>query len=197
MKVGIVTINDYTNYGNRLQNYAISHVLQNKFGCEVVSLVSIKEKAFYDGDYRAWLKEQIAKIFCVIPSFAEKKWGPAITRWTNFYRWSKRNIPTKFFYEHQSLPESLNQKYDMFFAGSDQIWNYRFPNTKYDDYFLKFANDRKKAALCGSFGMESIPEELRQIYIDGLLGFSHISVRENAGAKIIKDLIKLLIEGEN
>ena len=32
MKLGIVTIMDYTNYGNRLQNYAVSHVLRKKFG---------------------------------------------------------------------------------------------------------------------------------------------------------------------
>ena len=37
--------------------------------------------------------------------------------------------------------------------------------------------------------MESIPEEWRQIYIDGRSGFAHISVREDAGARIVKNLI--------
>jgi hypothetical protein len=37
--------------------------------------------------------------------------------------------------------------------------------------------------------VESIPEEWKQTYVDGLSGFAHISVREDAGAKIIKDLI--------
>ncbi len=189
MKVGVVTIPDYSNYGNRLQNYAVHHILRNKFGCEAVSLVSVKEKAFYDGDYRAWLKERVAKMFCIIPSFAEKRWGSGVTRSVNFHKWSKRNITTKFFYKHPALPESLNEEYDMFFAGSDQIWNYRFQSMKYDDYFLKFANDRKRAALCGSFGVETIPEDLRQTYSEGLLGFAHISVRENAGAALVKDLI--------
>lgn len=189
MKIGIVTIIDYTNYGNRLQNYAVSHVLRSKFGCKAESLAAIEEKAFYNGNHVAWLKDQIAKKCCVVPAFAEKKWGPNITRWANFRNWSKRHIPTRNLYEHKSLPESLNSQYDMFFAGSDQIWNYRFPGTKYDDYFLKFAEDRKKAAVSGSFGVESIPDEWKQTYIDGLSGFSHISVREEAGQRIVKDLI--------
>lgn len=189
MKIGIVTIMDYTNYGNRLQNYAVSHVLRKKFGCNAVSLAAYREKAFYNGHYISWVKDQIAQKSCVFPELAEKRFGPNVTRSTNFRTWSKKYIPTRNFYEHKCLPASLNQKYAMFFAGSDQIWNYRFPGTKYDDYFLKFAQDSKKTAISGSFGVEEIPEEWKRTYIDGLSGFAHISVREDAGAKIIKDLI--------
>lgn len=189
MKVGIVTIPDITNYGNRLQNYAVSRVLKEKFGCETASLVSYKNKPFENGNYVLWAKNFIARQLCVFPRLAEKRFGCSMTRWANFHNWSKRYIPTRNFYEHKALPESLNQEYDMFFAGSDQIWNYRFPGTKYDDYFLKFAEDKKKAAICGSFGVEEIPDEWKQTYIDGLSGFAHISVREDAGAGIVKELL--------
>lgn len=188
MKVGIVTIMDYTNYGNRLQNYAVSHVLRSKFKCSAVSLAAYKEKPFYDGKYISWLKDQIAKKCCIVPAFAEKKWGANITRWANFRNWSKKHIPTRNFYAHACLPKSLNREYDLFFAGSDQIWNYRFPGTKYDDYFLEFAEDKKKAAICGSFGVEEIPDKWKRVYSKGLSAFAHISVREEAGAKIVKEL---------
>ena len=189
MKIGIVTIMDYTNYGNRLQNYAVSHVMKNIFGCDAVSLEAYSQKPYYNKHYIPWIKDQIARKCCVIPVFAEKKWGPNITRWANFQNWSKRNIPTRSYYAHDCLPESLNKEFDIFLAGSDQIWNYRFPGTKYDDYFLRFAEDRKKAAICGSFGVEGIPENWKKTYMDGLSGFAHISVREDAGARIVKDLI--------
>ena len=189
MKLGIVTIMDYGNYGNRLQNYAVSHVLRKKFNCNAVSLAAYKEKAFYNGHYVSWVKDQIAQISCVFPALAEKRFGPNITRSTNFRSWSRRHIPTRNFYDCKALPESLNGEYDMFFAGSDQIWNYRFPGTKYDDYFLKFAEERKKAAVSGSFGVESIPDEWKQTYIDSLSSFAHLSVREEAGQRIIKDLL--------
>ena len=189
MKIGIVTIMDYTNYGNRLQNYAVSHVLRKKFDCDVISLAAYKEKAFYDGHYIPWLKDQIAGKTSIFPEFAERRFGPNITRSTNFRTWSKKHIPTRNFYESKCLPESLNREYAMFFAGSDQIWNYHFSSNRFDDYFLRFAEDRKKAAISGSFGVEEIPDKWKQTYIDGLSGFNHISVREDAGAQIIKSLI--------
>lgn len=30
MKIAISTINDYTNYGNRLQNYALQYILEKE-----------------------------------------------------------------------------------------------------------------------------------------------------------------------
>lgn len=189
MKLGIVTLMDYTNYGNRLQNYALSLVLRKKFGCDSVSLDAHGEKRFENGNYVLWLKNFVAGKLCVFPEFAEKLFGPNMTRFTNFHTWSKKHIPTRDFYGCKVLPESLNQEYDMFFAGSDQIWNYRFPGTKYDDYFLKFAEERKKCAISGSFGVESIPDEWKQTYIDGLSSFAHLSVREEAGQRIIKGLL--------
>lgn len=188
MKIGIVTIPDITNYGNRLQNYAVSHVLQNRFGCKTTSLAAYPEKPFENGNYMLWLKNKIVKAMCVFPEVAERRFGCGTTRWSNFYNWNKRNIPTRNFYEHSALPEKLNAEYDLFFAGSDQIWNYRFPGTKYDDYFLKFAQNSKKAAICGSFGVDEIPDAWKQTYIDGISAFAHISVREEAGARIVKDL---------
>ena len=65
MKLGIVTIMDYTNYGNRLQNYAVSHVLRKKFGCDAVSLDAKPQKPFEDGNYVLWLKNFIAGKLCV------------------------------------------------------------------------------------------------------------------------------------
>ena len=189
MKAGIVTIPDITNYGNRLQNYAVSHILRDEFNCNAVSLVAYKDTPFENGNYVLWIKNFIARQLCVLPKLAEKRFGCRMTRWANFHNWSKRYIPTKNYYEHKCLPGYLNEEYDMFFAGSDQIWNYRFPGTKYDDYFLKFAEQKKRVAISGSFGVEEIPEEWRQTYIDGLSKFAHISVREDAGAKIVKELI--------
>ena len=189
MKLGIVTIMDYTNYGNRLQNFAVSHVMRKKFGCDAVSLDAHGEKRFENGNYMLWLKNFVAGKLCVFPELAEKRFGPNMTRFTNFHTWSKKHIPTRDFYGCKALPESLNGEYDMFFAGSDQIWNYRFPGTKYEDFFLKFAENRKKAAISGSFGVESIPDEWKQTYIDGLSSFAHLSVREEAGQRIIKDLL--------
>lgn len=188
MKIGIVTIPDITNYGNRLQNYAVTHTLKNKFGCEVVSLASFKEKPFESSTVSLTVKNYIARQLCVFPKFAEKLFSCSMTRWANFYKWDKKNIPTRNFYEYPCLPQSLNKEFDQFFVGSDQVWNYHFSSHKFDDYFLRFADNSKKNAISASFGVESVPEEWKQIYIDGLSGIENISVREDAGAVIVKEL---------
>ena len=94
MKIGIITLSDYTNYGNRLQNYAVSYVLQKRFNCKAVSLETNCQKKYYNHNFRLWCKEHIAKWCCLFPEFAEKHFGNDITRSRNFYKWSKK-IHTK------------------------------------------------------------------------------------------------------
>lgn len=188
MKVGIITIVDNTNYGNRLQNYAVYHILRNEFGCKATTLVACEEKAFYNGAYIVWIKNQIVKKLCAFPRLVEKRFGNSVTRWANFQNWSKL-IPTKYYYLNKSLPKSINNQYDLFIAGSDQIWNYHFSSQKFNDYFLSFAENDKRNAISGSFGVDSIPEEWRERYIDGLSKFKNISVREDVGQTIVKDLL--------
>lgn len=188
MKVGIVTIVDNTNYGNRLQNYAVYYILRKKIGCKATILVSYKEKAFYDGAYVAWIKNQIVKKLCVIPKLAEKRFGNTVTRWANFQNWSKL-IPTKCFYSCSELPQELNDKFDLFIAGSDQIWNYNFSSNKFDDYLLRFAESDKRNAISASFGVDILPDEWKATFKEELKKFENISVREEAGQAIIKDLL--------
>ena len=188
MKIGVVTIMDAGNYGNRLQNYAVCQLLKTRFGCQVMSLRPEKQKPFYDWHIKAWLKEHIAQVMCFAPELAEKRFGTGITRVANFRKWNK-NIPTRVFYGQQDVPESVNNEYDLFLAGSDQIWNYHFPINRIRNVFLKFADASKRNSICASFGVEEIPEDRKQDYADALSEFAHISVREDAGAKIVKDLI--------
>lgn len=189
MKVGIITIMDYTNYGNRLQNYAVYYFLKSKFDCQAVTLTSCAQRPYYDGNYVAWLKDQIAKKMCMFPSIAEKKFGPNITRWANFQKWSKK-IPTINYYQCEQLPRFLSDQYDCFFVGSDQVWNYHFSSSRFEDFFLKFTDGKKKVSISASFGVEKVPDKWKKIYSDGLKDFYYISVREDAGQAIVKELLE-------
>lgn len=190
MKIGIVTIIDDTNFGNRLQNYALYYVLHRRFGCKVVTLASHKEKAFCDGNIIAWSKETIAKYIGIyLPQISDKFFGATNFRWINFSQWNK-NIPTKHYYGNENLPKRLSKKYDYFFAGSDQIWNYHFSFGKFYNFFLKFAKDSQKVAISASFGVDEIPQSWIKEYRNGLRGFRYISVREDVGQTIIKNLLE-------
>ena len=188
-KVAVITIIDYYNFGNRLQNYAVCKLLQSRFHCNVKTLEGYKYHAPYQGRILAWLKESIARQLCRVPSLSERVLKPEMQRWSSFENWSLQYIAMRRFYDCEKLPESLNDQFDQFFAGSDQIWNYKFRKNRFEDFFLKFASSEKRAAISASFGIDKVPPEKKQFYIDGLSGFTHISVREDAGAGIIKELL--------
>ena len=133
------------------------------------------------------LKNQVVLGLSQFPGVVEKHFSPRVNRWVNFVNWSRR-IPTKHYYNCTGLPEKAGEKYDFLFAGSDQIWNYSFSSERFHDYFLQFSEYDKRASLSASFGVESIPDEWKQRYADGLSGMKYISVRETAGAKLVKDL---------
>lgn len=187
MKVGVVTINDITNFGNRLQNYALCRVLRRDFGCRAVTLEPVAEKRFHDGNIVLHMKERAARALCAFPSFAERRFGNNMTRFAAFAKWN-RNIPTRKFYDSEKLPRSLNEKFDMFFVGSDQVWNPLINAEHLDDCFLSFADVEKRAAISASIGMDALPYEFHEKYKNALAEFPNISVRENAGRDIIFDL---------
>ena len=185
MKIAIITINDYGNFGNRLQNYALTHILRERFHCETYTLESYKENLPYRAHFVEWLKEQIGIWLC------STRWFSANHRRSNFKRWSKQHIPVKRYYNVGHLPNYLNKEFDRFFVGSDQVWNYHFAKTNFEDTFLTFAENEKKIAVAASFGVDDIPKEKEDYYKNRLSSFKHISVREEAGARIIKRLIGL------
>lgn len=55
--------------------------------------------------------------------------------------------------------------------------------------FLTFTTENKRIAYAASFGVNEIPNEQKNAYKSWLKGIKYISVREESGAKIVKDLI--------
>ena len=182
MKIGIVTIIDYINYGNRLQNYAVQKILE-QMGHTVDTIVAVS--------YRRSCMNVVKKI--AAPAISLKR--PYIKREKEFKKFTKEYINEKKIYTYKGdIPESINKKYDFFVLGSDQIWNPEFinfdvPNGGIKNRFLDFAENRKKIAISPSFGVSEISDEFKEIYKNGLSRFYKLSVREDAGAEIIKKLI--------
>ena len=197
MKIGIVTPYDLTNYGNRLQNYALYYVLKTKFHCEAKTLVPYEMKPYDDRNYIAWLKKQIIRKACIFPEFAEKRFGTTITRWAAFLNWD-RKIPTNVYYQHKKLPVNIKGEFDYFFCGSDQVWN---PTPDYinDLYLLKNIKSHEKYAIAASFGISELPFQMCESIKKELLKFKKISTREKTGVEIINQItsrtvIELLID---
>ncbi len=172
-KIGILTINDDGNYGNRLQNYAVQHVLEKK-GFEVNTISNQKKSHSIIFFFKNLIKS-------IMPNNKG-------TRYRNFVKFNKYIKYSKIHIDENHIPKKLNKLYDCFFSGSDQVWNPTFGRMS-DIDFLTFADENKRCSFSASFGITKIPEEKKEYYRDRLEKFKCISVREDVGKKIVEDLI--------
>lgn len=79
--------------------------------------------------------------------------------------------------------------YDVVLAGSDQIWNPKiFPDGHFDPVFFGAFSQRRKIAYAPSFGIPRIPEGMEDELRGYLSQFSHLSVRERQGQRIVEEI---------
>lgn len=171
-KIGIITLNGYFNFGNRLQNYALTKVL---------------EKKEFDV-YTIWRKNKIEILKDIIKSnlFFIKKYK----RFSRFYRFSKKNMK-------EILNESNLDGLDYFVVGSDQVWNYKLIDKDKTWFFAR--GGKKTISYSASLGTAEMPLEFKEKFYNMIKDYDAISVREKSGESIINSLgysreIKTLID---
>lgn len=181
MKIGILTFHWGVNHGAILQTYASAKYL-SKNNCEVEVI-----------DYVPKEREiKLSKIF--------KPHYPSVML-ERFQQWIKekklagfrKKLPlSKRYFSNQELIENPPDV-DLLLCGSDQIWNPTF--TLYGEnkitpvYFLNFCKTNcKKAALSVSFGCEKYPKNAELVARKYIQQLDCISVRENSGVSILKDM---------
>lgn len=86
-----------------------------------------------------------------------------------------------------NLPKDKLSDFDFFSVGSDQVWNPTYPETS-EIKFLTFVPKSKKLTFAPSFGISQLPSFTKEPYAEWLSEFPCISVREERGAEIIKEL---------
>jgi hypothetical protein len=87
----------------------------------------------------------------------------------------------------QSIPDGLGTRYDFFVVGSDQVWNPTFPEFS-ELFFLTFVPKHKRVAYAPSFGLSELPEEVKDNFSTWLSSMEYLSVREESGESIIRNL---------
>lgn len=168
--IGIVTINDYDNYGNRLQNYALQEVLA-ELGYNSETLINYP----YSNTKDKFILRQIK-------NFKKKDgYSDNVNRANNFKSFNE-NIK---FNEKKLTPYASDKKYDFYIVGSDQVWNPIFGRLREVD-LLSFVRPSKRISYAASFGISSIEENIN--VSNELKKFKNISVRENKGKEIVKKL---------
>lgn len=176
-KIAILTFSHAFNYGAVLQAYALKTAIQT-LGFQV-ACVDYRSPFYPDTKWRRkflFLSKRAIKFLRGCP------FSPMF-----FYKFMKKYLQDTPPIMNEQLSQ-LNNQFDLFITGSDQVWN--FAITHGDTAFLlDFVTDsKKKSSYAASFGFSYVEEKDKPIFAQLLPQFKHISVREQAGANIIKEL---------
>lgn len=192
MKIGIITLPLYTNYGGILQAYALQTMLK-RMGYEVNHI----EKTFKPYVPSIWKRPMIYLKRYIINLIRNKK----LFYHTNTNR-KEREIIGQYTFdfihkyitivEYSDFSEIQETKYDVLIVGSDQVWRPKYFYTKeIDNAYLKFAKDWdiKRIAYAASFGTKEWEySEQQTIKCSELIKkFNSVSVREKSAVNLCND----------
>lgn len=178
-KIGILTFHKSLNYGAVLQTYALKNIIKSfNVNCDIINyqypVFNKNFKIFYKFHFKY---RNIIKHIYFVPKMK--------SLFNKFI--------SKFLIDMKPLKKknliSLNDKYDCFIVGSDQIWNGDLIDHD-GSFLLDFVKDVNKInAYAASFGVSNLTDIDKQNYPKLLKRFKNISVREQQGIEIIKNLI--------
>lgn len=172
MNIGIVTIVDNDNFGNRLQNYAVQEFLKG----QGYNVVTFKNKS-YSNTKDKYLLRKIKHLF------EADNYSKNINR-RNAFQIFNNNI---LFSEKQITALTKHNDCDYYIVGSDQVWNPYIGRMREVD-LLSFVKPEKRISLSASIGVDMIPDECKRYFCEQLLKFNRISVREDKAKRIVEDL---------
>lgn len=177
--VAIVTLYANNNFGNKLQNYAVQEVIRNSFGYDTYTIINYYEKYKFIMTVKDSLKKLMHyKNYEPVDMEREKKFKEFDTNITK----SPREVSYRY-------PKAkLNNMYDYFVVGSDQVWNQTTGRIS-QLFLLSFVNDSsKKISFSASLGTDKLLDESKNQVKEYISDFGNISVREATAKKIIEEL---------
>ena len=162
--VTIITLNGFFNYGNRLQLFALSKII-NEMGYDV----SVYWQKGLSERFKQFIKYKTP--ICL---FYKKE--------TKFNHFTEKYTPKLVSYK------------DCFCSvvGSDQVWNPNY--FEVDRYLLDAAGFRRKISYAASVGTESFTSEQKRCFKEALKGYSAISVRERSAQRLLQPLVNKKID---
>ena len=194
MRIGIITIIDNLNYGNRLQNVALDMILKELGHTSTTGIICFcKEDWIIKTE--SGFKRAVKRFF---PFFLYKKHiqhsldkinkdDLTIKKREKFLDFNKEYLdmfPPVIARNNKQIGKILGESnYDFFISGSDQVWNPHFEGHTYE--FLWFTDKQKRLSFAASIGVEVIPHYLTSYYKKSLQDYKWISVREESARKLL------------
>lgn len=189
--MGLLSIPRYYNYGTQLQLFALKTAIEAAgYDCDVLDYV----KRFVDPAPVVRRMTNVLlnphRIAIGVANRAYQRY--VVARGREGLRLSKQfeaetlNLSGPRYTEPDDFL-ATPPDYDAFVVGSDQLWN---PLGHLGDtaFFLKFAPPAQRIAYAPSVGVSRLDDEAQAWIRDGVEGLTHLSVREETGARLVQEV---------
>lgn len=193
LKVAIITLYDDSNFGNKIQNYAVQTYFKS-MGFEVTTVIDKLQimSSKIDCDPIKILKGAAHVVLEHIGVEKEQAIRKKFLAQRRLYMkgFSDEYLTTTLPIDYRCLPHDFAKQFDYFVVGSDQVWHgWQNDRRELEYFFLMFADSTQRLTIAPSFGFDKFPKKYLRTYKNGLEGFEYLSVREERGAELIKELI--------
>lgn len=182
-RTATITFHAAHNYGSNLQAYALQKtIISLGYGNEILNLRTERQRDLYTVfTKRKGVKYMVKNLSHLFYYFPLKRAYEKFESFINNYL----KVTREYISEKELLNADLD--YDIYVAGSDQIWN-PVPADFDWAYYLTFVKNGRKIAYAPSFGQMSAlgDQQTRQRIEESLQSFDIISVREQGAADNIK-----------
>lgn len=182
-RTATITFHAAHNYGSNLQAYALQKtIISLGYGNEILNLRTERQRDLYTVfTKRKGVKYMVKNLSHLFYYFPLKRAYEKFESFINNYL----KVTREYVSEKELLNADLD--YDIYVAGSDQIWN-PVPADFDWSYYLTFVKNGRKIAYAPSFGQMSAlgDQQTRQRIEESLQSFDIISVREQGAADNIK-----------
>lgn len=190
MKIKTITCHNVYNYGASLQAHALMDYLARQgHQVEIIDYMPpyIRKNLSLWAIGKRWNRNIFIKMafyaYVVPIRLLQAKTRKKFAKFNNRYL-----TLTKRYNSFEELKNDPPQA-DVFFCGSDQIWNTQINNGLDPAFYCGFANkDSTRASYAASFSISCLPNTDKPFVKEQLQKMDFISVREKSGLAILNDL---------
>lgn len=183
--IGIYTFWNVPNYGTFAQAYALQKAIQKMYPDRDVRQISYLDDIHYKFYYskiprcKFWKRRFVKELIRRNTKSAREK--------CKLFLENYNTIPHTEVFSRDSLKEA---DFNTVVIGSDIVWDYSFECFNHDRFLfgLDF-NAKKIVSYAASFGTITNDMKQPQYVIEGISGFSKITVREENSANIVEEII--------
>lgn len=185
MKIAIITWYDNLNFGTALQAFALQKYLEDTYNAEAYLIAYHSSEDSYYRPIESKFDHFFYKTYTKIKDYINgyiKEYASLVSneykpdndeRIVRFDKYLNEKIK---FVSADNL-DKLEEEFDLFICGSDQIWN---PNILDKNFYLDFVKSKPKISYATSFGINYLPRFAKPLIKQYLENYRDVALREDA-----------------